>query len=92
MLRQMRVGALIALGAGFNPILTMLISKAKRIMNMEKILSSPQGILELIRKQPPMTSERFWMQVEKAQEFSPNEEPCSNGRSEQEEDTAKASG
>ena len=35
---------------------------------------------------------RFWMQVEKAQEFSSNEEPCSNGRREREEDTAKASG
>jgi hypothetical protein len=61
-------------------------------MEMEKVLLSPQGILELIRKQPPMTSERFWMQVEKAQEFSPNEEPCSSGRSQREEDTAKASG
>jgi hypothetical protein len=61
-------------------------------MEMEKILLSPQGILELIRKQPPMTSERFWMQVEKAQEFSPNEDPCSNGRREREGDTAKASG
>ena len=48
---------------------------------MEKVLLSPQEILELIRKQPRMTSERFWMEVEKAQEFSPNEEPCSNGRS-----------
>jgi|GEM_PF-2678536 len=61
-------------------------------MEMEKILSSPQEILELIRKQPPMTSERFWMQVEKAQEFSPNEEPYSNGQKKLQEDTAKASG
>ncbi|MCX6963236.1 MAG: hypothetical protein NTZ08_12440 [Verrucomicrobia bacterium] len=61
-------------------------------MEMEKVLLSPQGILELIRKQPRMTAERFWMQVEKAQEFSPNEEPCSNGQKEPKEDTAKASG
>ena len=61
-------------------------------MEMEKVLLSPQGILELIRKQPRMTSERFWMQVKKAQEFSPNEEPCSNGQKEPEEYTAKAFG
>lgn len=61
-------------------------------MEMEKVLLSPQGILELIRKQPRMTAERFWMQVEKAQEFSPNEEPCSSGQKKLEEDTAKVSG
>jgi hypothetical protein len=61
-------------------------------MEMEQIISSPEGILELIRKQTRMTSERFWMQVEKAQEFSPNEEPYSNGQKKLEEDTAKASG
>jgi hypothetical protein len=61
-------------------------------MEMEKVLLRLQETLELIRKQLPMTSERFWMQVAKAQEFSPNEGPCSNGQKEPEQDTAKAAG
>ena len=41
--------------------------------------------MELIRKQPPMNSERFWQQVEKAKALSPNVEPSSNGPSEDSE-------
>jgi len=38
-----------------------------------------EALLELIRKQPPMSSERFWQQVEKARVLSPNLEPLSVG-------------
>ncbi len=31
-----------------------------------------EALMELIRKQPPMSSERFWQQVEKAKALSPN--------------------
>ena len=34
-----------------------------------------ETLLELIRKQPPMSSEQFWQQVEKARVLSPNLEP-----------------
>ncbi len=34
-----------------------------------------EALMELIRKQPPMSSERFWQQVEKARVLSPNLEP-----------------
>jgi hypothetical protein len=34
-----------------------------------------EAVMELIRKQPPMSSERFWQQVEKARVLSPNLEP-----------------
>jgi hypothetical protein len=34
-----------------------------------------EALMELIRKQPPMSSERFWQQVEKARVLSPSLEP-----------------
>ena len=34
-----------------------------------------EALMELIRKQPPMSSERFWQQVEKARVLSHNLEP-----------------
>jgi len=39
-----------------------------------------EALLELIRKQPPMSSERFWQQVEKARVLSPNLEPSVAGQ------------
>jgi hypothetical protein len=39
-----------------------------------------EALMELIRKQPPMSSERFWQQVEKAKVLSPNVEPSSAGQ------------
>jgi hypothetical protein len=39
-----------------------------------------ETLLELIRKQPPMSSERFWQQVEKARVLSPNLEPSPLGQ------------
>ena len=37
-----------------------------------------EALMELIRKQPPMSSEQFWQQVEKARVLSPNLEPESD--------------
>jgi hypothetical protein len=37
-----------------------------------------KALMELIRNQPPMSSERFWQQVEKANVLSPNLEPEAN--------------
>jgi hypothetical protein len=34
-----------------------------------------EALMELIRKQPPMSSERFWQQVERARAWWPNVEP-----------------
>jgi hypothetical protein len=39
-----------------------------------------ETLLELIRKQPPMNSEQFWQQVEKARVLSPNLEPSTLGQ------------
>jgi len=39
-----------------------------------------ETLLELIRKQPPMSSEQFWQQVEKAKVLSPNLEPSPLGQ------------
>jgi hypothetical protein len=39
-----------------------------------------EALLELIRKQPPMSSERFWQQVEKARVLSPNLKPSLVGQ------------
>jgi len=39
-----------------------------------------ETLLELIRKQPPMSSEQFWQQVEKARVLSPNLEPSPLGQ------------
>jgi hypothetical protein len=43
-----------------------------------------EALLELIRKQPPMSSEQFWQQVEKARVLSrPTWSPQSLGRKNQ---------
>jgi hypothetical protein len=39
-----------------------------------------ETLLGLIRKQPPMSSEQFWQQVEKARVLSPNLEPSPLGQ------------
>jgi hypothetical protein len=39
-----------------------------------------EALLELIRRQPPMSSERFWQQVDKARVLSPNLEPSVAGQ------------
>jgi len=36
------------------------------------VTTDRKALMELIRKQPPMSSERFWQQVEKARVLSPN--------------------
>jgi hypothetical protein len=42
------------------------------------VTADRKALMELIRKQPPMSSERFWQQVDKARELSPNLEPESD--------------
>ena len=41
---------------------------------VQMMTTDRKALLELIRKQPPMSSERFWQQVEKAKALSPNVE------------------
>lgn len=43
--------------------------------------TKPKEIEELIRRQPRLTSERFWQQVEKARVLSPSVERLTNGPS-----------
>ncbi len=50
-----------------------------------------EALLELIRKQPPMSCERFWQQVEKARVLSPNLEPLSVGPKQRVEESLPAS-
>jgi hypothetical protein len=50
-----------------------------------------EALLELIRKQPPMSSEQFWQQVEKARVLSPNLEPSSAGPKQRVEESLPAS-
>lgn len=50
-----------------------------------------EALLELIRKQPPMSSERFWQQVEKARVLSPNLEPSSAGPKKTDEESVPVS-
>ncbi len=50
--------------------------------------ADPKTLEELIRKQPPPSSERFWQQVEKAKASSPNREPLSSGPLEKKEFSA----
>jgi len=55
------------------------------------MMTDREALLELIRKQPPMSSERFWQQVEKARVLSPNLEPSPAGQKETVEALAPAS-
>jgi len=43
--------------------------------------TKPEEIEELIRRQPRLTSERFWQQLEKAKALSPSVERLTNGPS-----------
>jgi hypothetical protein len=50
-----------------------------------------EALLELIRKQPPMSSEQFWQQVEKARVLSPNLEPSVAGPKQRVDESLPAS-
>ena len=48
-------------------------------MQFPTMKADPKTLEELIRKQPPPSSERFWEQVEKAKASSPNSAPLLSG-------------